>query len=277
MIRSWKQFCVLTATGLAWTHPATATTAPTVTALNAYAGFPASSEPVLLAATVTANGSPVASGSVTFTVADGSSALGSAVSGSVASGTALATFIVPGGTSPGSYMITVSYLPTDPTLGSGSDATHSLAVAQAPTLISTQGLAAGSAGCPQGGLAVNSGLDNGADGGTALDGILEPGEVLSTSNVCSGAPALFQASTLPVNNSICTNGGTQLDIGTDQAGTGMLESNEIASTVDICNGVNGTNGTNGLDGAAGKNSCASAPAGALALIGLFARKRRRSR
>ncbi len=47
--------------------------------------------------------------------------------------------------------------------------------------------AAERAACPGGGEEIDSGLDNGAGGGVANDGVLEPGEVTSTSFVCNGS------------------------------------------------------------------------------------------
>lgn len=44
------------------------------------------------------------------------------------------------------------------------------------------------ANCANGGTKIQSGLDNGAGGGTANDGILQSGEVGATGYVCNGAP-----------------------------------------------------------------------------------------
>jgi hypothetical protein len=44
----------------------------------------------------------------------------------------------------------------------------------------------GNAQCPTGGTRVDVGIDNGAGGGTANNGLLEPGEVRTTSFVCNG-------------------------------------------------------------------------------------------
>jgi collagen type VII alpha len=54
------------------------------------------------------------------------------------------------------------------------------------TLVKTTPVDAGDTHCPQGGLRVDSGLDNGAGGGTANNGVLETGEILSTQYVCNG-------------------------------------------------------------------------------------------
>ena len=54
------------------------------------------------------------------------------------------------------------------------------------TLVTSSPLAVGDAHCSGGGVRVDSGLDNGAGGGIAKDGILQTGEILSTQFVCSG-------------------------------------------------------------------------------------------
>jgi hypothetical protein len=46
-------------------------------------------------------------------------------------------------------------------------------------------LAAG-ATCAKGGVTIQVGLDNGDGGGTAGNGVLEPGEVDSSTNLCNG-------------------------------------------------------------------------------------------
>ncbi len=56
------------------------------------------------------------------------------------------------------------------------------------TLIKTTSLPIGDANCGAGGQRTDSGLDNGANGGIARNGILETGEVLSSSYVCNGSP-----------------------------------------------------------------------------------------
>ncbi len=55
------------------------------------------------------------------------------------------------------------------------------------TLVKTTTLLVGDANCAGGGQRIDSGLDNGANGGTANDGILQAGEITSTSYVCNGS------------------------------------------------------------------------------------------
>jgi len=55
-------------------------------------------------------------------------------------------------------------------------------------LIDTTELPRGDEDCPHGGLAISVGLDNGDGGGTAGDGILQPGEIDDSEFICDGAP-----------------------------------------------------------------------------------------
>ena len=117
------------------------------------------------------------------------------------------------------------------------------------SLISTTMLAVGNSHCPEGGTEIDSGLDNGAGGGTADDGILQPGEITSTQYVCAGATtpsALVATTTLSVGDANCPNGGVEIDSGLDDgsgggtAGDGILQSGEITSTQYVCSGSSTT-------------------------------------
>ena len=55
------------------------------------------------------------------------------------------------------------------------------------SLVETNQIPAGSDACPTGGVRIDIGLDDGAGGGDAHNGRLEPGEVDDTSYVCAGA------------------------------------------------------------------------------------------
>ncbi|MFT3841804.1 MAG: hypothetical protein QM723_32740 [Myxococcaceae bacterium] len=57
------------------------------------------------------------------------------------------------------------------------------------SLVNAVALSTGDAHCPSGGTELDFGLDNGANGGTAGDGVLQSGEVLSSSYVCNGSNA----------------------------------------------------------------------------------------
>ena len=115
--------------------------------------------------------------------------------------------------------------------------------------------------CPDGGKVVQVGVDDGGGGGIADDGILQPGEIDSTTPLCNGQRgasgadghdalvALADAS--PVE---CPAGGKIIQSGKDDgrgggiADDGILESGEIEVTTPICNGQNGANGSNGASG-----------------------------
>ena len=118
------------------------------------------------------------------------------------------------------------------------------------TLVSTQPLATGNVHCPGGGTEIDTGLDNGAGGGIAGDGILQSGEITSSQYVCgSSGTTLVSTVPLTVGDPNCANGGTEIDTGTDNganggtAGDGILEAGEITSTQYICNGASSTIGS----------------------------------
>ncbi|MGK5093456.1 Ig-like domain-containing protein [Deltaproteobacteria bacterium TL4] len=111
--------------------------------------------------------------------------------------------------------------------------------------------------CPNGGLKVDSGLDNGDGGGTANNGILEEVEVDATSYVCNGAtgdkgaPSTSGYNTLltittEIPGGNCTSGGKKLESGLDNgdgggtASNGTLESGELDYFTYVCNGTDTT-------------------------------------
>ena len=158
---------------------------------------------------------------------------------------------------------------------------------------------AAGANCTSGGKKIEVGLDDGMPTGTARNGMLEAGEVDSTSYVCNGAAGtgtsgfnslvLISDEAAGVN---CGNGGKRLQTGLDDgqpsgtAGNGTLETAEVDATHFVCNGATGAKGADGMDGmtgmdgAAGGGGCAVAFGGesGLALLGfcaLLLRRRRR--
>lgn len=89
------------------------------------------------------------------------------------------------------------------------------------TLVVTTTLTPGDTHCISGGVKIESGLDNGAGGGTSANGKLEPGEVVSTQYVCNGDTGIRLGSLTPPDGGAGTNvlravGGP----GTDPTGTG---------------------------------------------------------
>ena len=112
--------------------------------------------------------------------------------------------------------------------------------------------------CAHGGRVILLGADDGAGGGIANDGILQPGEVDSTTPVCNPASGTNGHAALIaiVDTSAvdCPNGGRLVQSGSDDgdgggiANDGVLQPGEVDATAPICHGTNGTNGTNGESG-----------------------------
>jgi len=136
------------------------------------------------------------------------------------------------------------------------------------SLVATAAEIAG-ANCPNGGTKVTTGLDNGASGGVARDGVLQTGEVTEMRYVCNGAAGAtgatgaagaagatglaYLVSTTPEPaGSNCVNGGLKISAGPDDgsggaaARDGVLQSTEITQTRYVCNGAAGANGTDGF-------------------------------
>ena len=123
--------------------------------------------------------------------------------------------------------------------GGASTTTHD-------SLVSTTSLPPGNSHCANGGTEIDTGSDNGAGGGTADDGILQPGEITSTQYVCTGgteSSALVSTTTLPIGDSHCANGGTEIESGIDNgagggiANDGILQSGEVTETQYVCTGA----------------------------------------
>ena len=93
---------------------------------------------------------------------------------------------------------------------------------------------AAGANCVAGGQMVESGLDDNTDG------LLQPGEVDSTSYICDGLTSLV-ALTVEAAGANCADGGQMIDSGIDDNNNGVLDPGEIDSTEYVCNGDNGFN------------------------------------
>ncbi len=114
----------------------------------------------------------------------------------------------------------------------------------------------GGPNCPNGGQKIEAGLDNGDGGGIASNGILESGEVDSTSFVCNGANgsdginSLVAVKPEPAGMH-CVFGGQKIESGLDNGDGGgisrnnVLESGEVDSIVYICNSFGSTPGSDG--------------------------------
>ncbi len=104
----------------------------TTTASAASATFNTANQNVTLTATVVSAGGTVNAGTVTFSVFNGATQIGSSAVGTVSAGSASATYVLPGGSSAGTYSIHASFGGSGFFLAS-SDSTHSLVVAPAST------------------------------------------------------------------------------------------------------------------------------------------------
>ncbi len=103
---------------------------------------------------------------------------------------------------------------------------------------------------PAGENCVNGGqrLDTGADADGS--GVLDEGEIVSTSYVCTGATgadgavgvaALVTTADEPAGDN-CAVGGEAVSIGTDDDGDGVLADDEVDTTVYVCDGADGADG-----------------------------------
>lgn len=122
----------------------------------------------------------------------------------------------------------------------------------APVVVRITAEPAGMA-CATGGTRVQTGEDDGSGGGTALDGVLQNGEVDQTQYACNGADgvgALVSATTLMAGDASCAQGGTRVDVGRDDDRDGTLDMLEIDATSYACNGATGPQGPAGPTGLA---------------------------
>lgn len=89
------------------------------------------------------------------------------------------------------------------------------------------------ANCAEGGVRVDTGLDD--DG----DGVLDPEEIDATSYVCDGGDggeSLVTTTPEPAGAN-CANGGQRIDHGVDDDGDGVLDVEEIDGTTYVCSGL----------------------------------------
>jgi len=91
------------------------------------------------------------------------------------------------------------------------------------------------AGCENGGIKINSGLD------LNRNGILEENEITSTAYVCNGVDGNTNLTRTTNENSggNCGNGGLKVEYGLDVNKDGVLNDNEVKYTTYVCNGING--------------------------------------
>lgn len=143
------------------------------------------------------------------------------------------------------------------------------------SLIAVQREAAGE-NCENGGVRVDSGMDDGNGEGTAGDGTLHPDEVEATEFVCDAGATngLVRTTPLDPGSDACPAGGVQIEVGVDDgdpggsAGNGVLDDDEVESTTSVCRPES--------DGGSDAEGChvspgpqlPSSPLGWLALLGL---------
>jgi hypothetical protein len=107
--------------------------------------------------------------------------------------------------------------------------------------------------CEHGGQAVLSGVDTGGDG------VLDLGEVTTTTYVCNGAPGADgeagedgdegHTSLMSVEDEAagtnCEHGGKAVHSGVDTSGDGVLDEGEVSGTTYVCDGAPGAGGADG--------------------------------
>ena len=122
--------------------------------------------------------------------------------------------------------------------------------------------------CHEGGVAFFTGMD------ININGVLDEGEMTSTTHVCNGPVGLsgpqgqpgiagssaevqiLRTTPLYLGDSTCPQGGTNLSGGLDLNGNGELDVDEVVTFNHLCNGItglHGESGTNGTDGFNGSN------------------------
>lgn len=108
--------------------------------------------------------------------------------------------------------------------------------------------------CGAGGQRIQQGLDHGGGGGIASDGVLQSGEVATTSYVChgtSGATSLVSVLPEPQGDN-CTFGGQRIESGFDDgkpsglASDHTLQPGEVDATSYACHGNDGMDGLDGF-------------------------------
>lgn len=100
------------------------------------------------------------------------------------------------------------------------------------SLIATAAEAAGG-NCITGGIRVDAGVD------TSDDGVLDAGEITSTSFACNGLQSLSVASAVDAGGVCGTETGSQIDLGLDLNNDGTLDAGEITTTAVSCDGADG--------------------------------------
>jgi MYXO-CTERM domain-containing protein len=101
------------------------------------------------------------------------------------------------------------------------------------SLVATSEIAAGDAGCANGGTRITHWLDQNGDGEVTQ------GEDQVSQRICNGLTTLVQTTSLSQDPAVCPHGGIRVRAGTDANGTGLLDAGEIATDEVICHGKTG--------------------------------------
>ncbi len=95
--------------------------------------------------------------------------------------------------------------------------------------------------CIAGGSRIEAGSD------TNNDGVLDAGEVTSTSFACNGLQSLVFSSGIAAGGACGALAGTRLDMGLDLNNDGALQAGEISTSAVVCDGADGTDGNDGFE------------------------------
>ncbi len=152
--------------------------------------------------------------------------------------------------------------------GGGSDTPPETVAGDRSVAARTVVIATGDADCPNGGVLVETGIDENGNG------VLDSSEVDASEKVChgrdgsdgadgsngidgadgaNGQNALVNIVDI-VAGAVCPAGGIQIDSGLDANGNGVLDGAEVSQGRTVCHGVNGSDGADGINGANGQNA-----------------------
>ncbi|ADO70947.1 DUF7151 family protein [Stigmatella aurantiaca] len=120
--------------------------------------------------------------------------------------------------------------------------------------------------CPQGGTAIQTGLDDNGDG------VLNDSEVQQTSFVCSGGSnpsgQMSLVKLLPEESSTrCASGGIAVLSGLDSNADGLQNDSEVTSTQYLCNSSDGLNGSAYVVKMLPESAGSNCPAGGTSILG----------
>lgn len=133
----------------------------------------------------------------------------------------------------GDEVTRVDYVCNGAGSSSGGGSTGGPGSSGTPQLVALMGLPSGHDDCPEGGVAIRTGVDE--DG----DGILDASEVESTELVCNAspvAPTVVRSDMLSAGDTHCPIGGVAISSGPDSNGNGTLDAAEVVDTAYACNG-----------------------------------------